>query len=125
MAVYYISDWSLLDLSCSLTAAEVRTPKKLAAKAREGGAAAAHGDSDDGRTSVDPWVDSTEKRASEKKKKTKKKGGFSPEPTTAPTATRLKSVASSLGCAVDVNSRDTAAVPARKLTGGGVTKIIV
>jgi len=69
-----------LDLSCSLTAAEVRTPKKLAAKAREGGAAAAHGDNDDGRTSVDPWVDSTEKRASEKKKKkTKKKGGFSPE----------------------------------------------
>jgi len=50
---------------------------------------------------------------------------LAPRPTTAPTATRLKSVASSLGCAVDVNSRDTAAVPARKLTGGGVTKIIV
>jgi len=66
-----------LDLSCSLTAAEIRTPKKLAAKAREGGAASAHGDSDDGRAFIDPRVGNTKTSALQGKKT--KKGGVNPE----------------------------------------------
>ena len=70
-----------LNLSCSLTAAYIRTPKKLEAKASGGGAAAADEDNDDGRAFAHPRVGNTKKSASGKKKKKtkKKKGGFNPE----------------------------------------------